>query len=156
MGRVLEGAWWVFDCWGMICPLRQTAKNHNTKNMLVLSGTKASETPNYSSSNSRKTFCAIWSILLTSMICGQLRFKKSLWSFARVVRQDHVNRARNTDQAARTRETFLYLAVKITRFYVYQTWPGTCLRNSRGYMGFFSWLCFSGWMEFLSHVFVVS
>ena len=34
---------------------------------------------------------------------------KSLWSFARVVRQDKVNRTRNADHAARTCERFVYI-----------------------------------------------
>ena len=47
---------------------------------------------------------------------------KSLWSIARLVRRDHVSRARNADHAARTNEMFAYSIVKITRFYDYQTW----------------------------------
>ena len=47
---------------------------------------------------------------------------KSPWSFAKVVRRDRVNRARNADNAARTRERFVYSIVKITRLYDYQTW----------------------------------
>ena len=47
---------------------------------------------------------------------------KSLWSFARVVRRDHVNRARNADHTARACEMFVYSRVKITRLYDYQTW----------------------------------
>ena len=47
---------------------------------------------------------------------------KSLWSFAHVVRWDHVNRARNTDHAARTCEKFVYSTVTITRLYDYRTW----------------------------------
>ena len=40
------------------------------------------------------------------------KIKKSPWSFAHVVRQDHVNRARNADHAARTCEKFTYSIVK--------------------------------------------
>ena len=47
---------------------------------------------------------------------------KSPRSFAHLVRRDHVNRARNADQAARTCERFVYSVVKITRFYDYQKW----------------------------------
>ena len=47
---------------------------------------------------------------------------KSLWSFARVVHRNHMNRAQNADQAARTCERFVYSVVKITRLYDYQTW----------------------------------
>ena len=43
------------------------------------------------------------------------KIKKSLWSFARVVRRDPVNRARNADHATRTCERFVYSTVKITR-----------------------------------------
>ena len=45
------------------------------------------------------------------------KIKKSLWSFARVVLRDHVNRARTADHAARTREKFVYSVVKVTRLY---------------------------------------
>ena len=51
-----------------------------------------------------------------------IKIIKRLWSFARVVRRDHVNRARNADHAARTCESFVYSVVKITRLYDYQTW----------------------------------
>ena len=45
------------------------------------------------------------------------------WSFAHVVRRDQVNRLRNTDHAARTRDMFVYSIVKNkTRLYHYQTW----------------------------------
>ena len=47
---------------------------------------------------------------------------KYLWSFARVVRPDHVNRARKVDYAARTCERFVHCITKITRLYDYQTW----------------------------------
>ena len=67
--------------------------------------------------------------------------KKSLWSFAHVVRGDHVNRARNADHAARTCERFVYSIVKI-RFYDYQTWL-THSQGAQRYVGFFHWLCFS-------------
>ena len=64
---------------------------------------------------------------------------KSPWSFAHVVSQDHVNRARNSDQAARTCERFVYSTVKITRVYDYQTWP-THSRGAQRCVGFFlSW-----------------
>ena len=56
--------------------------------------------------------CSLWVIKI-----------KSLWSFAHVVCQDHVNRVRNADHAARTCEKFVYLTVKIIRFSDYQTWP---------------------------------
>ena len=65
---------------------------------------------------------------------------KSLWSFARVVRRDHVNRARNADHTARACEMFVYSIVKITRLYDYRTWQTHFLRNSRGaqrFVGFF-------------------
>ena len=65
---------------------------------------------------------------------------KSLWSFAHVVRRDHVNRARNADHAARTCERFVYSIVKITRLYDYQTWQTRFWRNL---LELFSWLCFS-------------
>ena len=71
------------------------------------------------------------------------KIKKSLWSFARVVLRDHVNRARNADHAARTCEKFVYSVVKVTR--LYQPTP-FFYRNSWGaqrFMGFFSWLRFS-------------
>ena len=43
--------------------------------------------------------------------------KKSLWSFAYVLRQDQVNKSRNAVHATRTCEIFVYSAVKITIFY---------------------------------------
>ena len=65
---------------------------------------------------------------------------KSPRSFAHLVRRDHVNRARNAYQAARTCERFVYSVVKITIFYDYQI----CSRNSRGAQSNvdFSWLYF--------------
>ena len=42
--------------------------------------------------------------------------------FTHVVHWDHVNRARDADQAARACEIFVYSAVKVTRFFDYQTW----------------------------------
>ena len=67
------------------------------------------------------------------------------------MRGDHVNRARNADQAARTCERFVYSIVTVTRFLDYEAWH-ICLRNSQGaqrYMGFFSSLCFSDadWLD---------
>ena len=47
---------------------------------------------------------------------------KSPWSFGHVVCRLHVNRARNTDHAARTCERFVYSIVKITRLYDSQIW----------------------------------
>ena len=80
--------------------------------------------------------------------------KKSLWSFARAVRRDHVNRAPNAGHAARTCERFVYSIIKITRLYDYRTWPTyffdkftTCAKAS----GFCSWLLFSvGWFGWLA------
>ena len=43
---------------------------------------------------------------------------KILWSFAHVLRRDHVNRARNADQAARVCYRFVYSIVKITRVWL--------------------------------------
>ena len=51
-----------------------------------------------------------------------------------------MNRARNTDQAARKCEKFVYPVVKIITFYDYQTWPTQFLRNAQGaqrFVGFF-------------------
>ena len=51
-----------------------------------------------------------------------------------------MNRTRNADHAARTRERFVYSIVKITRLYDYQTWQTHFWRNSRGaqrFVGFF-------------------
>ena len=76
---------------------------------------------------------------------------KSLWSFARVVHRDHVNRARKANHVARACERFVHFIVKITSLYDYQTWRRHFMRNSRDaqrYVGFFSWLCFMaliGW-----------
>ena len=53
---------------------------------------------------------------------------KSPCAFARVVRRDHVNRARNADHAARTCERFVYSIVRITRFYD--------LKHGRHFLGF--------------------
>ena len=44
---------------------------------------------------------------------GNRDFKKSLWSFARVVRRDQVNGTRNADHEARTCERFVYSTVTI-------------------------------------------
>ena len=87
----------------------------------------------------------MWSDFLSSVICGQLR-QKSPWAFAHVVRQDHVNRiTRNTDQAVRTCDGFLYFIVKIKEFYDYQTWPTHLFETFRScvqrFMDFSSWLC---------------
>ena len=81
-----------------------------------------------------------------------IKIKKSQWSFAHVVHRDQVNRARNTDDAARTCERFVYSTVKITRLHDYQTWQTHFSRNSRGaqrFVGFFSWLCVSDadWLD---------
>ena len=76
----------------------------------------------------------------------EIKIKKSPWSFAHVVRRDHVNRARNANHAARTYERFVYCRVKITRLHDYQTWQTHFWRNSRGaqgFVGFLLWLCFS-------------
>ena len=43
-----------------------------------------------------------------------------------------MKRERNTDQAARTCERFVYSVVKITRFYDYQTWQTHFLKSSQG------------------------
>ena len=78
-----------------------------------------------------------------------IKIKKSLWSFALVVRRDHVNRARNTDHAVRTRERFVYSIAKITRFYDYQTWQTYLSRSSRGaqrFVGFFLIMLFGCWL----------
>ena len=51
-----------------------------------------------------------------------------------------MNRARNTDDAARRCERFVYSTVKITRLHDYQTWQTHFSRNSRGaqrFVGFF-------------------
>ena len=72
---------------------------------------------------------------------------KSLWSFARVVRRDHVNRARNADHTARACEMFVYSIVKITRLYDYQTWQTLFEKFTRcaKVCGlYFSSFCFSG------------
>ena len=45
---------------------------------------------------------------------------KCLWSFARVMRRNHLNST--WDHAARTCERFMYSVVKITRSCYYQTW----------------------------------
>ena len=47
-----------------------------------------------------------------------VKLKKSPWSFAYVVRRDHVNRARSADHAARTCDKFFFSIIKITRFII--------------------------------------
>ena len=49
-----------------------------------------------------------------------IKIKKRPWSFAHIVRRNHVNRTQNADHAARTCERFVYPIVKI--FYDYQVW----------------------------------
>ena len=48
-----------------------------------------------------------------------IKIKKGPWSFAHIyvhaAHRDQANRARNTDQAARSYERFVYSIVKITR-----------------------------------------
>ena len=85
-----------------------------------------------------------------------IKILKSLWSFARVVRRDHANRAWNADHAARTCERFVYSIVKITRLYDYQTWPTHLFvkftRCAKVCGLFFSWFAFRvliGWAEWL-------
>ena len=54
--------------------------------------------------------------------------------------------ARNVDQAARTRERFVYSIVKVTRVYDYQTWQTFCWEIHevrKGMWAFLSWLYFS-------------
>ena len=77
---------------------------------------------------------------------------KSLWSFARVVHRDHVNRARKANHVARACERFVHFIVKITSLYDYQTWRRHFMRNSRGaqrYVGFFFLIVFYGadWLD---------
>ena len=74
-----------------------------------------------------------------------IKIKKSLQSFARVVLEEKMNKARNTDHVARTYAMFIYSIVKITRLYDYQTWQTHLLRNVRcaKVCGVFSWLFFS-------------
>ena len=79
--------------------------------------------------------------------------KKSIWSFARVVRRDQVIRARHVDHTATTCDMFVYSIVKITRLHDYQTWPThNCFRNSRVRKGFwaFSFLMFFSDADWLS------
>ena len=74
---------------------------------------------------------------------------KCLQSFARVVLEEKMNKARNTDHVARTYEMFIYSIVKITRLNDYQTRQTHLLRNSRGaqrYVGFFLNVLFDRWL----------
>ena len=73
---------------------------------------------------------------------------QSVWSFARVVRRDHVNRARHADHAARACDRFAYSIVKVTRLCDYQTWQTRFILFFEKFTScakvceFFSWLCF--------------
>ena len=81
-----------------------------------------------------------WSVFRPRWFVG-----KSLWSFAHVERPDHVNRAGNTDQAARTCERFVYSIVKITIVWLsngrHIFWRAA--QGAQRFVGLFSWLCFS-------------
>ena len=73
---------------------------------------------------------------------------KSLWSFAHVVRRDHVNRARNTDHAARTCERFVLFYGQNNKTVWLSNMADIFLKQiyevRKGMWAFFSWLCFPG------------
>ena len=82
---------------------------------------------------------SMWSNFPTSLISFA---KKILWSFARVVRRDHVNRARNPDHVTRTCERFDSHKNKIA--WIPNMADTLRIREVRkGVWAFVSWLCFS-------------
>ena len=82
---------------------------------------------------------------------------KSLWSFARVVHRNHVNRAQNADQAARTCERFVYSIVKIIWLSNVTDIFREIQEVRKGLRAFYSWLCFlvADWLgeQFSDHMF---
>ena len=84
--------------------------------------------------------------------------KKSLWSFAHVVRRDHVNRARNADHAEGLIERFVYFIVRITRLFDYQTWRTLfeILEVRKGLWAFFLIVLFRCWLAAQTSVNLIS
>ena len=84
---------------------------------------------------SRSPFITTWSDFSDLVDLWVIKMK-SPWSFAHVIRREHVNRARNTSLAPGICERFVHSMIKLTRVYDYPTWPTYFWRNSRGTQSF--------------------